>query len=79
MSMRYPTLQNADLDKEEKNRFLVPGAWTVTVMEEVHAAGCGQRQTRQGKELRMYLKNYYNSEEVYHGSIAVGCSLGSKV
>ena len=63
MRMRYLTLQNADLDGEGQNGELVSGASRdVAVMAEVQAAGYGSRKTRQGKDLQMYLKNYYNSE-----------------
>lgn len=62
MRMRYPNLQNADLDVEDNAHNMEPGAWRdAAVMREVDLAGRGPRQTAEGKRQRMYLKNYYNS------------------
>ena len=62
MRMRYPNLQNADLDIEDNNHQMNPGAWrTLAVMREVEEAGRGPRQTAAGKMMRMYLKNYFMS------------------
>jgi hypothetical protein len=62
MRMRYPRLQNVDLDYEDDQGNLVPGAWRDNaVLQDVEAAGRGPRTTAAGKELRAYLKNYFNS------------------
>lgn len=58
MRSRYPNQQNAELAVIEGQ----PGAWRAAgVMEEVEEEGRGPRTTREGKELRAYLKHYYNS------------------
>lgn len=63
MRERYPQMQNADLDMEDANGQIIPGAWrNAGVLAEMDAVGRGPRQTREGKELRVYLKNYYCSE-----------------
>lgn len=62
MRMRYPNLQNADLDIEGDNHNIIPGAWRDgAVMAEVEAAGRGPRQTAEGKKQRHYLMKYFNS------------------
>ena len=62
MRIRYPNLQNADLDGEGEDGRMIPGAWRnagmLAEMEELRRA---PRETRAGKELRAYLKHYYNS------------------
>ncbi|XP_062592693.1 uncharacterized protein LOC134254164 [Saccostrea cucullata] len=62
MRIRYPRIQNADLDLEDDEGQLIPGAWRDNaVMQDVQAAGRGPRTTAAGKEQRAYLKNYFNS------------------
>ena len=62
MRERYPNLQNADLDIEDNQHNVRPGAWrTDAVMREVEAAGRGPRQTAEGKRQRVYLMKYFNS------------------
>lgn len=62
MRERYPGLQNADLDREDQDGQLIPGAWrTVGMLEEMQAIGRAPRENRAGKELRIYLKHYYSS------------------
>lgn len=62
MRMRYPNLQNADLDIEGDNHNIIPGAWRDgAVMAEVEAAGRGPRQTAEGEKQRHYLMKYFNS------------------
>jgi hypothetical protein len=61
MRMRYPALQNADLDGEDQDHNVHPGAWrTAAVMREVERAGRGPRLTAAGKRQRAYLTKYYN-------------------
>lgn len=56
-----PNLGN-EVDVEQPDGQIVPGAWrNAGIMEEVVAEGRGPRQTAEGKELRAYLKAYYNS------------------
>jgi hypothetical protein len=60
--MRYPNLQNADLDVEDNNYSLIPGAWREgAVTDEEGAMGRGPRQTVEGKRLRHYLMKHFNS------------------
>lgn len=62
MRIRYPGLQNADLDREDDNGQLVPGAWRdEAVMQDVQAEGRGPKMTQAGKEQRAYFKNYFLS------------------
>ena len=59
---RCPQLQNRDLDQEDDNGQIVPGAWRdAGHMHEMEAAARASRATRDGKRQRIYLKNYFNS------------------
>ena len=62
MRMRYPTLQNATLDRENEDHHIIPGAWreegSLTDMEEVVG---GNRETRQARQQRMLMKHYFSS------------------
>jgi len=59
---KCPQLQNRDLDQEDDNGNLVPGAWRdVGHMAEMEAAARASRATRDGKRQRIYLKNYLSS------------------
>lgn len=63
MRERYPTLQNADMDKELGDGEIIPGAWRDgAVMQEMEQVERGPRENRAGKQLRIYLKHYYNSD-----------------
>lgn len=62
MRIRYPGLQNTDLDREDENGQVVPGAWRdKTVWQDVQAEGRGPKLTQAGKEQRTYFKNYFLS------------------
>lgn len=62
LRMRYPRIQNADLDREDDQGQLIPGVWQDNaVMKYVLAAGHGPRTTAAGNEQKAYLKNYFNS------------------
>jgi len=62
MRLRYPNLQNADLDVEDQQHNIRPGAWRdAAVMREIEAAGRGPRQTAEGRRQRTYLMKYFNS------------------
>lgn len=63
MRDRYPNLQNADLDQEDDQGDIIPGTWrNLGVLEDFNQLGRGPRGTREGKQLRVYLKHYYCSE-----------------
>ena len=61
MRTRYPNIQNAEIEAPQG----APGSWRrAGVLPDVEAeAGVhGPRANREGKELRAYLRHYYNSE-----------------
>lgn len=60
---RNPRIPAAVLDREVDDQ-VVPGRWRrAGVLEDVEReGGRGPRCTRQGKELRAYLREYYNSD-----------------
>jgi len=61
--MRYPNLQNIDVDQEDDDHQLIPGAWrNNAVMQEVEEEGRGPRATAAAKEQRAYLKHYFASD-----------------
>ena len=60
MRIRYPRHSNFLLDDEDVEHNLVPGAWRDNVMmEDLQAIG-GNVDTREAKEVRLYLKHYIN-------------------
>ena len=62
MRIRYPGLQNLDMDHEGPNHEIIPGAWRLdAVLQDVHGVVRGNVATRQGKQQRIYLKHYYNT------------------
>ncbi|XP_061172633.1 uncharacterized protein LOC133181974 [Saccostrea echinata] len=62
MRLRYPGLQNNDLDQEDEAGNHIPGAWRKDrVLQDVEAVGRGNLPNREGKRIRTYLKHYYNS------------------
>jgi hypothetical protein len=61
MRIRYPALQNAEIDREGGNHELIPGAWRHEgVMQEVYGVQGGNSGTREAKQQRIYLKHYYS-------------------
>ena len=61
--LRYPGLQNNDLDQEDEAGNNIPGAWrNDRVLQDVIQAVGGNIANREGKRIRAYLKHYYNSE-----------------
>ena len=62
MRMRYPSLQNAALDREDDEHRIIPGSWrqdgSLGDMEEVSG---GNREAKEARKQRLYLKHYYNS------------------
>ena len=62
MRERFPNLQNADLDRDDDDGHVVPGAWRdAAVMREVDNVPRAPRANRDGKRQRVYLKHYFNS------------------
>jgi hypothetical protein len=62
MRVRYASLQNLDLDREDEMGNVIPGAWRHNqVLLEMERQG-GNRAIREAKQQRVYLKWYYNSE-----------------
>ena len=58
-----PQLQNADLDVRQPDGHFVPGAWRgVGVMADIDQVERGPRANNEGKQMRLYLKHYLNSE-----------------
>ena len=56
----YPNIQNAEIEVPEGE----PGSWREAgVLPDVEAEAdlCGPRANKEGKELRAYLRHYYNS------------------
>ena len=61
--MRYPNLQNLDLDQEDDEHQLIPGAWRDdAMMQDLADEGRGHRATAEVKKLRACLKHYFNSD-----------------
>ena len=62
MHTRYSNIQNAEMEAPQG----APGSWRrAGVLPDVEAEGGGRRAlraNREGKELRCYLRHYYNSE-----------------
>lgn len=62
MRIRYPGQQNVLLDAEDPDHNLVPGAWRNDAnMHDVGNVVAPNRDTKRGKQLREYLKLYFNS------------------
>ncbi|CAG2195955.1 unnamed protein product [Mytilus edulis] len=62
MRMRYPNLQNVQLDMEDDLHNLVPGLWRANAnMHEVNSVVGPNRDTVAAKKQREYLKLYFNS------------------
>lgn len=58
---RVPGLQAQEVDREDVNGNVIPGAWRQTVdLTDPNTVG-GQRLTREGKQQRAYLSDYYNA------------------
>ena len=63
MRIRHPHIQNNDIDREDDDHDLIPGAWrNEAIMLDVEVRSRGPRQTAAGKRLRAYLMHYYNSD-----------------
>ena len=63
MRLRYPALQNADLDREDVQHNLIPCEWRQHAnMHEVNQTVGNNRDTTAAKQMREYLRLYFNSE-----------------
>nr|XP_054774507.1 putative nuclease HARBI1 [Lytechinus pictus] len=62
MRMRYPYLQDNDMDAEDQDGNQILGAWrNGEVLQEVEQVVGGNVANREGKKVRVYLKHYYNN------------------
>ena len=62
MRIRYPALQNAQLDVENDTHDLVPGLWRANAnMHKVNTLMGPNRDTIAAKKQREYLRLYFNS------------------
>ncbi|XP_052770767.1 uncharacterized protein LOC128210457 [Mya arenaria] len=62
MRMRYPQMQNAEMDKEDEDHNLIPGEWRNGAAMHDLAQNLGHnRDNVEGKNQRDYLKHYFNS------------------
>ena len=63
MRIRFPQLQNAQLDRDDDHHNVIPGAWrNQAAMDDMGRPQAGNRAAREAKEQRLYLKHYYNSD-----------------
>jgi len=64
MRMRYPAVQNKDIDVDANaNHQVIPGAWRVTAhMHDVDYTTGNNRDAQAAKNQREYLTKYFNSE-----------------
>ena len=62
MRGRYPNLQNQDLDIERGDGGYTNGAWRGNALLTDLAKLRGSPDNREGKEVRCFLKHYYNSQ-----------------
>lgn len=61
---RFPQMQLREVDHENEDGNIIPGVWrdTVQLTDPNTVGGGGERITVDGKLLRNYLKDYYNSD-----------------
>jgi hypothetical protein len=59
---RYPQLQLNEVDRDNAQGNIIPGGWRETVQLTGPNTVGGQRIIVEGKLLRNYLKDYYNSD-----------------
>lgn len=61
--IRYPGLHQGQMDVEDAQHNRIPGAWRETVnMDDVNRVVGPNRDTREAKQQREYLRLYFNSE-----------------
>uniref|UniRef100_UPI00358E636F putative nuclease HARBI1 n=1 Tax=Myxine glutinosa TaxID=7769 RepID=UPI00358E636F len=62
MWIRYPRLQNRNVDREGNDHQIIPGACrNKPVLQDMQNVQGGNRATREAKAVRVYLKHYYNN------------------
>lgn len=61
MRIRYPAVQNADLDQEDQQHNVIPGLWRNNRPLHDIARIRGNRQTHRAKAQRNYLSPYYSN------------------
>ena len=62
MRIRYPTLENAQLNIEDDAHNVIPGEWRKTVnLQDLDVVVGPNRDTIAAKRQRQYLKLYFNS------------------
>lgn len=61
LRMRRPGLQDLEVDREDEDGNVVPGAWRDDVQMTEPNQMIGQRASKEGKTLRNYLADYYSS------------------
>lgn len=62
MRIRYPTLQNIEVDHEDADHNLVRGNWRLTANMNDMDGGLGANPSRAAKNQRLYYKHWVNSE-----------------
>eukprot|EP00105_Crassostrea_gigas_P007335 XP_011421541.1 PREDICTED: protein ALP1-like [Crassostrea gigas] len=61
MRLRYPAIQNADMDEENANYQIIPGSWRANAaMHDVDNIMGPNRDSTAAKKQREYLKLYFN-------------------
>jgi len=63
MRIRFPVMQNALVDREDRNHDVIPGAWRhgQNLVDTEKVLGLNV-DNREGKKLRNLLKHWCNSE-----------------
>ena len=63
LRIRFPAIANAEVDRENEDHNIIPGAWRGDQqVEEIPQPQAPHRDNRVGKVMRDYLKAYFNSE-----------------
>ena len=62
MRLQHRSLQTGDLDQPVADGSFIPGAWRETQLHDIAHVGGANQANREGKRLRLYLKDYYNSD-----------------
>lgn len=62
MLLRYPAIQNADMDEENANHQIISGSWSVNAaMHDTDNIMGPNRDSTAAKKRRKYLKLYFNT------------------
>ena len=63
LRIRFPAIANAEVEREDEDHNIIPGAWREDhQVEEIPPPQAPNRDNRVGKVMRDYLKAYCNSE-----------------